>query len=139
MVPAFGFSVGDFIAVSNLVVSVVKALQSTSEDQAELKAIQEQLCHLQELIESVESSIFGGTAISEQNTQKLQRVLAGTEMLLGQFKAFVDKYMVESSSFIKCWRRVEYSLGKKNSMESFRKHLNSYVYMLMLIQNDLNR
>ena len=51
--PTFGFSVGGFVAVTGLIVAVVRALQGISDDLVELKELQDELNHLKNLFDFI--------------------------------------------------------------------------------------
>ncbi|KAN0071199.1 hypothetical protein V8E54_010630 [Elaphomyces granulatus] len=125
--PAFGFSVGDFIAVTSLIVSVVQAIRGISDDLIELKELQDELNHLQSLFEQIGRGIS-----SSSDILKMQQIL-------GDFKNFIEKYASSFTGLAKYRRRVEWSLRKKQQVEPFRRRLQSYVSALSMIQGELSR
>ena len=137
--PAFGFSVGDFVAVTSLIVSVVQAIRGTSDDLIELKELQDELNHLQSLFEQVKSGISSSSAISEQNVERLRQTFSRCHKILSDFKPFIEKYASSPTGLAKYRRRVEWSLRKKQQVEHFRRRLQSYVSTLSMIQGELNR
>jgi DNA repair ATPase RecN len=137
--PAFGFSVGDFVAVTSLIVSVVQAIRGISDDLIELKELQDELNHLQSLFEQIGRGISSSCAISVQNVERLQQIFSRCNKILGDFKNFIEKYASSSTGLAKYRRRVEWSLRKKQQVEPFRRRLQSYVSALSIIQGELSR
>lgn len=137
--PTFGFSVGDFVAVTGLIVAVVRALQGVSDDLVELKELQDELDHLKTVFEFIESAIFTGSAISVQNGERLLQTISRIQKVLNDFKKFIDKYAGTYAGMAKYRKRVAWSLWKKQQVEPFRRRLQNYATTLSIIQSELNR
>lgn len=137
--PTFGFSVGDFVAVTSLIVTIVQALRGISDDLIELKELQNELNHLKGLFNLIGNAIFAGSAITVQFTEKLRETFSSGQKVLSDFKSLVDKYAGSPAGLANYRRRVAWSLWKKKKVEPFHRRLKSYVTTLSMIQSELNR
>jgi hypothetical protein len=137
--PTFGFSVGDFVAVTTLIVTIVQALRGISDDLIELKELQDELNHLKSLFDLIGNAISTGSAITVQNTKRLLEICSSGQKVLSEFKNLVDKYAGSPAGFVKYRRRVAWSLWKKEKVEPFQIRLKSYITTLSMIQSELNR
>jgi hypothetical protein len=140
VVPAFGFSVGDFVAVTSLIVAVVQALRGTSDDIRELKVTEEQLTHLKSILEQIALAVSSGTAISAKSLEILVKTCADCQTVLTEFKSLISKNTATSPGLAKYVTRIKFILGSKGKkVDLFQKYLQRHISTILLIQNELNR
>jgi hypothetical protein len=140
VVPAFGFSVGDFITVTSLIVDIVQALRGTSDDIRELKETEQQLTHLKSVLGQIAQAVSSGTAVSVKSLDILAKTCSDCQVLLTEFKTFIDQNTATSSRFAKYGKRINFVLGSKNKhVASFHKSLERHISTIVLIQTELNR
>jgi cell shape-determining protein MreC len=90
-VSAFDFSVGDFVALANLIYKVCKAIDETSESFEEFSQLQIELETFKEIITQLEKAITAGTSFHEKEAQRLKTVLDGNLKTLQAFDEYVAK------------------------------------------------
>lgn len=137
--PTFGFSVGDFVAITGLIVTIVQALRGISDDLIELKELQNELNHLKSLFDLIGNAISTGSVITVQNAERLLETFSSGQKVLSDFKSLVDKYADPPAGSVKYRRRVAWAVWKKQKVEPFQRRLKSYITTLSMIQSELNR
>ncbi len=105
--PAFSFSVGDFVACTSLIVAAVQALRGSSDDIRELNEIQNDLTHLKDVLDQIELAVSGGTAIATKSVDILSKTCSDCRALLAEFKKFVDENTTASSGLSRFSRRIQ--------------------------------
>jgi hypothetical protein len=84
----FGFSIGDFIAVTSLIVSIIQALRGISDDLFDVKELQHELNHMQSIFEQMENKFSNSITISGQNVERFQQTFSRCL----DFKRFLERY-----------------------------------------------
>lgn len=136
--PSFGFSIGDFVAVTGLIVTVVQSLRGISDDLIELQELQVELCHLKNLFEVIGRDILRGDTICTKKLEVFLVTFSNSQRTISDFKGFVDKYAGVSTGLGKYRKRLSWSIWKKQKVAPFRKRLQCYITALSIIQGSMN-
>ena len=129
----FGFSVGDFVAVIGLIVKICQAFDDDSDVLRDFIEVRSELQAFGDLVDQLQKSILGRTAISDQNATKVKNVLDSCKQALENVQAFVHSYK-EAKSIS---RRISWAIFGKSKLEPFRRKIQHNMTVLGLIQHDL--
>ena len=144
-VPAFGFSVGDIVAVGTLLYHVGKAVDAASEDFQEFCETQKEISLFKDVLSQLEQMSATGSPFTGVDASRFKGVLDEGQKELKRFDAFVTKYADgaikkdEVKSIVKFRKRVPYTLHGKHKIRAFRKRLHSCLLTLSAVLQILNR
>ena len=139
MVPAFGFSVGDFINVLSLINKIRKALKDTDGADDDIRAVSQDLEQLELVLNHLVEGHWGqecdvgcvnavrGVAISCQ--VPLERYLKRLETFAADMKRSGDLHYVLSRNATK----AQWALFIKDETVNFRSTLTSRIVLLSLL------
>ena len=131
----FGFSTGDFVAVIGLIVKICQAFDNDSDVLKEFVEVRSELQSFGDLVDQLQKSILGGTAISEQDAVKVKTVLDSCKKALENFQCFASSYKdVKHIS-----RRISWAVYGKNKLKPFREKMQQNMCTLGVVQHELTR
>lgn len=147
MVPAFGFGVGDFVAVASLLWKISQALSETSEDSKLYREFQLELSAFQGVVVQFQQAMPNGPILSKDQVTKTRNVVAQIERLINDFNRHMDKFKNNTSptekdgtrKLVNLRKRVTWSFFGKKPIQQFREALRGYTAVLTLIMHSLNR
>lgn len=124
MVPAFGFSVGDFVAGTKVIINVFRAFKETggastkyTREVAFLEGLNKTLEHLKELVENPSDDYDLAKDVSKQ--------IKGIQGPLNEFHAFLDTY--------------EGALGEPSTSKGLKKSSKMFKYTLKDMSGKVER
>ncbi|KAL2842628.1 hypothetical protein BJX68DRAFT_166512 [Aspergillus pseudodeflectus] len=144
MAPAFGFSVGDFIAVAALIWRLSQALNEASEDSKLFREIQLELSAFRDVVIQLEYAMKDGAAASKDQVDRTRAVFSRMERGMNEFNKHTENYKgggrvdeegTRGIASIK--RRVQWTFFGKKQVGQFREALRSYTIILNLIMQSL--
>ncbi|KUM56572.1 hypothetical protein ACN42_g10641 [Penicillium freii] len=146
MVPAFGFGVGDFVAVASLLWKISQALSETSEDSKLYREFQLELSAFQGVVVQFQQAMPNGPILSKDQVTKTRNVVAQIERLINDFNRHMDKFKKNTSptekdgtrKLVNLRKRVTWSFFGKKPIQQFREALRGYTAVLTLIMHSLN-
>lgn len=130
----FGLSIGDFVAVTGLVITICQAFDNHAEVLHEFKDIQSELKAVADVVERLQASVFAGTAVREENVEKVKETLDGCKKALEEFRTLALKYNEPAS----VRRRIVWALAGKKKIEPFRRKIQHHVAVLGLVQQEIH-
>ncbi|KAL4909710.1 hypothetical protein BDW74DRAFT_143569 [Aspergillus multicolor] len=143
--PAFGFSVGDFVAVASLIWRLTQALDEASDDSKLFREIQLELSAFRDVIVQFQNAMATGAAPSKEQVDRTRTVLSHIERVVKQLMQHTEKFKgagpadKDGTKVITGWRKkVQWSFFGKKQIQQFREGLRSYAAVLMLIMQSLN-
>lgn len=147
MVPAFGFSVGDFVAVATLVWKISQALSDASEDSKLYRELQLELSAFQGVFVQFQQAVVNAATLPQDHVTRAKEVLAQIERLTNDFNNHMEKFKGLSNSAEKdrtkksvaLRKRVSWTLYGKKPIQQFREAIRGYTAVLTLIMHSLNR
>jgi hypothetical protein len=98
MVPAFGFGVGDFVAVATLIWKISQAVSDASKDSKLYRELQIELSSFQEVFVQFQQGIVNGAVIPQDQVVRTKIVLAQVERLTKEFNEHMEKFKDLSNS-----------------------------------------
>ncbi|KAL4877574.1 hypothetical protein BJY04DRAFT_221946 [Aspergillus karnatakaensis] len=147
MVPAFGFSTGDFIAVAALIWSLSQALSETSEDSKLIREVQLEISAFQDIVVQLEKVMTNGAVPSANQVARTRNVLSQMERLINEFNQHTEKYASSKPSdtnkdgtrrIVSLKKKLGWSLFGKKQVSEFRDAIKGYAVVLGLIMQALN-
>lgn len=123
-------SVGDCIAIANIILKGYQALAGTSEDARILNGVRGDLERIRDVLQSLSITEIPTTA-------SFQKVLRGCFDNLSLFQSFTSNYASDSSSRLaSIVKRLKYSFFGKKELEIYRQGLQQSLLALLLLQVD---
>ena len=146
-VPAFGFSVGDFVAVTGLVWQLCQLLDDASPYVKLFRDIQLELFAFNGVLLLIQQSMMDGvhskTKISKATIDTLQKTLEQAKETVVEFTFYVKKFKEDSTreagGLVKFKKRLSWSFSGKKKVEPFRQSMSSFSSVLMLSIQTLTR
>ncbi|KAJ5929029.1 hypothetical protein N7454_006877 [Penicillium verhagenii] len=145
MTPAFGFGVGDFIAVATLVWQISQALSNASEDSKLYRELQLELAAFQAVFVQFQKAVVHDTALPQDQVNQTREVLAQIERLTNDFNGHMEKFKALSNPAkdkakrsITLKRRISWTLYGKKPIQQFREAMRGYSAVLTLIMHTIN-
>jgi hypothetical protein len=146
MVPAFGFSVGDFVAVTALIWSLNQALDEASDDSKLFHEIQLELAAFRDVVIQLEYAMKNGEAAAKDQVDRTRTVLSQMGRVLSEFNQHTQRYKrggeVDKDGTRKpasVRRRVQWTFFGKKQVGQFREALRGYTSILNLIMQSLTK
>ena len=105
---AFGFGVGDFLAIAGLVWKLCQTLDEFSEDANELHKVQLELLSFRSAILSIERLLSTDITLSEEHIAQLRSVCQNCQEPIEKFNKHAVKYMSDQgdSNGVRWLKRV---------------------------------
>lgn len=131
MVPPFGFSVGDFIAVGVLIKDVIVCLQSSSGSAADYRELMRELEGLAHALHEIEH--LRGSPQQEVAISAIKCAALNCNYVLHEFLQKVKKYekslgdSVESKKLKAAGRKIQWKLDMEEDVLKLRAYLNAHV------------
>ncbi|KAJ5934240.1 hypothetical protein N7466_003787 [Penicillium verhagenii] len=145
MTPAFGFGVGDFVAVATLVWQISQALSDASEDSKLYRELRLELAAFQAVFVHFQQAVVHDTALPPDQVNQTREVLAQIERLTNDFNNHMEKFKVLSNPAkdkikrsITLKRRISWTLYGKKPIQQFREAMRGYSAVLTLIMHTIN-
>jgi hypothetical protein len=147
MSPAFGFSVGDFVAVATMIWKISQALSSVSEDSKLYHELQLELSAFQGAFVQLQQAVVNGATPPPDQVTRTKEVLAQIQRLTNDFNNHMEKFKDISTSaqkdgakkYVILRKRVSWTLYGKRPILQFREAIRGYTAVLVLIMHALNR
>ena len=143
--PAFGFGVGDVVAVTTLIWKLCKALSDASEDSKIFRDVQVELFAFHGIVVQLQQSIRNAMALPEEGWSVVQKTLQQTKATVGEFGRYIDTFKAGfadeegTHAIIKLKRRVVWSLSGEKKIKSFRESMQTYSSILTLTLQSFNK
>jgi hypothetical protein len=146
MVPAFGFSAGDFVAVAALIWSLSQALSEASDDSKLFREIQLELSAFRDVVIQLEYAMKNGAAASKDQVSRTRAVFSRMERVINEFNKHTETYKrggkvdgEGTRGIASVKRRVQWTFFGKKQVGQFREALRSYTIILNLIMQSLTK
>ncbi|MCJ1247819.1 hypothetical protein MMC30_005034 [Trapelia coarctata] len=137
MAVPFGFSVGDFIAGINLIITSIKAVREGKGSSAQLQALTSELKSLRSGLGAIHELNLEQTA--EKEYVAIRGAVAGCEICIEGFVRGVSKYQPWLKAGVDGWkasfRKIQWAFCNKKDVAEFRDQLarhSSAINMLMV-------
>jgi hypothetical protein len=144
-VPVFGFSVGDFIAVGNLIWQLCQALDDSADDAKLFQDMQLELFALNSMIQQLQQSVEKNPVLSDEVADRIAKILNQVKTTTAEFHRHLDTFrlgMVSGNSpqrIVTFRKKVSWSFSGKKKIAPFRASIQAYSGTLTLILQALNR
>ena len=142
MAVAFGFSVGDFIAAINLVVTISDALKASGQASSDHKELLGQLSCLEGVLRKIDSLEH-----TNASTEEILALRQAASLCANTIESFWRKASKlrdlsggtqRSDTLQLAWRRVRWAVCKKNDINNLRAslflHTQNLELILLLVQ-----
>jgi hypothetical protein len=142
--PGFGFSVGDFVAVTGLIWQLCQALDDSAEDAKLFKEVQLELFAFNSVILQVQQSVLKSARLSDEVASRLEKTLHQIKATAEDFYQHIRSFKSRASSadnvrgMTQLRMKVTWSFSGKKKVEPFRAAMQSYSAALTLIMQALN-
>ena len=121
---AFGYGVGDFLAVLQLALTVYNDFKNAP---GQLKDISNDVGSLHSVLKEAEESITPYNTLSEQSKARLAEILRGCKAVLDELKTICEKYKLRNPALKRWWYRFRWDQVK---ITDLRDRLDVNVTML---------
>jgi len=132
-------SVGDCIAIIGVVIQGYNAISSTSDEAKELGSLQDDLHHMQDILEQLPKPDPDLASISEASIRKLNDTVSRCQTTLSELAAATKKYGPSKFTFVTYYRRVAWTFSGKMKVLPFEARIKRLTTALSLVQSDINR
>ena len=123
VVPAFGYSVGDFVAVGTIAWNVYKSCRAAP---GSFSNISKEVLSLHAVLKEADETIFGGP-LSPESQARLKIISDGCQCVLDDLQALVDKYESLGTQSKRTWDRMNWG---SEDISDIRSRLISNATML---------
>ncbi|PGH18169.1 hypothetical protein AJ80_04556 [Polytolypa hystricis UAMH7299] len=136
--PGFGFSVGDFVSVIQLIGKVAKALKETGVAADEYQALQQELQQLQLLVEQLyDLSMSPPASVNHSNAIRtmVQQVQGPLCAFAGKVKAYDGKLGAQSdaSGFRSAKRKIQWTIAMRDDVREMRELVTMRMFSISLL------
>ena len=130
MVVPFGFSVGDFIAVSTLAWDIYESCKDTP---GSFKDISDEVLSLHAVLKEADETILSSPlSLSPQSQERLKRIYDGCQRALSDLQALVDKYQSLGIQRKWTWDRIKW--GTENIVEIRSRLVSNTTFLTAYIR-----
>ncbi|KAL2826150.1 hypothetical protein BJY01DRAFT_256088 [Aspergillus pseudoustus] len=132
MAPAFGFSVGDFVAVATMIWKISQALSGVSEDSKLYQELQLELSAFQGAFVPLQQAVVNGATLPQVQVTRMKEVLVQIQRLTNDFN-HMEKFKDISTSagkdrakkYVVLRKRVSWTLYGKRPIQQFREAIGA--------------
>lgn len=142
---AFGFSVGDLVAVTTLIWKLYKALSDASEGSKIFHDVQVELFAFNGIIIQLQQSIRNGGALPEEEWLVVQKTLEQIKATVEEFGRYIDTFKAghpnkEGTQKFVSWKKwVVFNVLEGKKVKRFRESMQSYSTILTLALQSFNK
>lgn len=141
MLPAFGFSVGDFVAALELLATVIDALRESGDSTTQCRSIIRQLIDLETALIHVRRLEFDEAQAAQMYA--LRQSAAECRTTIDEFLVKIRKYQPHLSSqatstpqLVKqSWYKIRWALCRKEDLERFKADLSGHTEAINILMN----
>jgi hypothetical protein len=144
--PAFGFGIGDFVAVSSLIITICNAIAGCALEIEEFHLFQLELKSIKEAVDGLQTMMFEGTPMALNDAEKLIATLKDCKLYLAKVDSFISAYHKngpQSSDSTRAiqnqWHRIRFTVCGSKVLKTFRARIQTYIQVLTLAQTNLCR
>ena len=135
MAVPFGFSVGDFIAGINLIITSVKAVQDTSGASAEYVALNEELESLKAGLSTIDELHLQQSACKQRKAiqEAVQRLQRCIETFIKKTAKYQPRLRQGTGGWKANLRKIQWALCKKVDIVKFRRQLEAHTSSINML------
>ena len=137
MAAPFGFSIGDFIAGINLIITSINAIKDASGATAEYQALSEELASLQGGLTAIDNLNLHQIAPKQNSAidEAIKRLKHCVKTFVGRIAKYQPWLQVDKNGWTASLRKIQWALCRKHDLMRFRSQLerhSSSINMLLV-------